>query len=298
MPETIKRIAIIAPAGKAAVEAVNAGCKLLNNDGIETVIMPHVFADSSEFKWLSGSIADRVADLHQCWQDDSIDLIMCVRGGSGSAQLLPYLDWDLLRRRRLPLIGYSDITALHLAMLKFDVGIPIAAPMCGKLSEALNSPTAAMTQKYLYHALQPTIEPLIMANELNIIQSGCVTGNIVACNLTVLNSLCGTPYLPDFTGTILVLEDINEDIYKLDRSLTQLEQCGILAACRGVIFGSFSQCGTASELLAVQHKFASMINGPVFSGFPFGHTFPMISIRNGATVMMTQNGAVQVAPDG
>ena len=292
MPETIKRIAIIAPAGKAPEEQVNAGCKLLNQQGIETTIMPHVFADSSGCEWLSGTIADRVADLHQCWHDDSIDLIMCVRGGSGSAQLLPYIDWDLLRSRQLPLIGYSDITALHLAMLKFNIGTPIAAPMCAKLPEALMGSFSTTTSRYLYHALEQVTEPLVLATELNIIKAGNASGNIIACNLTVLNSMCGTNFMPDFTDKILILEDINEDPYKLDRSLTQLEQCGLLAACSGIIFGSFSECGSDAEILAIQHKYAKIINGPVFSGFPFGHTLPMVSIRNGSFCAMTQTGEV------
>jgi muramoyltetrapeptide carboxypeptidase len=292
MPETIKRVAIIAPAGKAPATQVNAGCELLNQHGIKTIIMPHVFADDAGVEWLSGEVAGRVSDLHCCWRDDSIDLVMCVRGGSGSAQLLPHLDWDLLRSRPLPLIGYSDITALHLAMLKFNAGIPIAAPMCGKLTEALLDHKSSITRKYLYHALEAAEEPLTLAKDLNVIKPGCATGNIIACNLTVLNTLCGTPYLPNFSNAILVLEDINEDPYKLDRSLTQLEQCGILAACKGIIFGNFTECGTDEEVLAVQHKQAAMINGPVFSGFQFGHTFPMVSIRNGSPVTMTKNGSV------
>ena len=292
MPVKIKRIAIIAPAGKAPLEQVNAGCKLLNQHGIETIIMPHVFADKRQEAWLSGSIAERVSDLHRCWQDDSIDLVMAVRGGSGSAQLLPHLDWKLLRSRQLPLIGYSDITALHLAMLKFKAGIPVAAPMCGKLSEALLEHKSSITRKYLYHALAPATETLILADKLTILKSGNANGNIIACNLTVLNTLCGTPYLPDFSKSILVLEDINEDPYKFDRSMTQLEQCGILTVCKGLIFGSFTACGDREAVLAIQHKYAAMVNGPVFAGFQFGHTFPMISIRNGAAVKMTQNGSL------
>jgi muramoyltetrapeptide carboxypeptidase len=291
MPETIKRIAIVAPAGKAPVEQVTAGCELLNQHGIETMIMPHVFADDAGVEWLSGTVDGRVTDLHRCWLDESIDLVMCVRGGSGSAQLLPHLDWDLLRSRQLPLLGYSDITALHLAMLKFKAGIPIAGPMCGKLTDALAPSISSITRKYLYHSLTAE-KPLTLAEKLKIVKPGKATGNAVSCNLTVLTSLCGTPYLPDFSNTILILEDINEDPYKLDRCLTQLEQCEILSACNGIIFGSFTECGIPEDIQKVQHKYARNINGPVFSGFPFGHTFPIISIRNGATLIMTTGGSV------
>ena len=292
MPKTIKRIAIVAPAGKAPQTQVKAGCALLNQHGIETIIMPHVFADDAGVEWLSSTIAGRVADLHRCWKDDSIDLIMAVRGGSGSAQLLPYLDWDLLRSRQLPLIGYSDITALHLAMLKFNAGIPIAAPMCGKLTEALLDNKSSITKKYLYYALEPATKPLTMADKLNILKPGHTTGNIIACNLTILNTLCGTPYLPDFSDTILLLEDINEDPYKFDRSMTHLAQCGILTACKEIIFGNFTECGDNEAVMTIQHKYATIVNGPVFAGFQFGHTFPMISIRNGSPVTMTKNGSV------
>lgn len=291
MPETIKRIAIIAPAGQAQRKQVNAGCKMLNQHGIETIIMPHVFANNAGVNWLSGKVSERVEDLHNCWLDESIDLVMCARGGSGSAQLLSHLNWKLLRSRPLPLLGYSDITALHLAMLKFHAGVPIAGPMCGNLTEALTGACSTMTREYLYHALAAT-EQLVMAEELNIIKSGTATGNVVAGNLTVLTSLCGTPYLPNFNRTILILEDINEDPYKLDRCLTQLEQCGILAACNGIIFGSFTDCDAPEDILAVQHKYAQLINGPVFANFQFGHSLPIISIRNGMPITMNQNGSI------
>jgi muramoyltetrapeptide carboxypeptidase len=178
-------------------------------------------------------------------------------------------------------------------MLKFKAGIPVAAPMCGKLPEALLDHQPAITRKYLYHALTSVTETLLLADELNILQPGSTNGNIIACNLTVLNSLCGTPYLPNFNNAILVLEDINEDPYKFDRSMTQLEQCGILALCKGVIFGSFTACGDDEAVLAIQHKYAAMVNGPVFAGLQFGHTFPMIAIRNGAQVKMTPSGSLQ-----
>ena len=134
-PKTIRHVAIISPAGPADRARIEAGVALLHRWGLKVTVMPHVFSGARE-GYLSASTSERLADLHACWHDTGIDLVICARGGFGSAHLLPEIDWRLLRSRPLPLIGYSDITALHLAMLKMHAGIPVAAPMAAKLHEA------------------------------------------------------------------------------------------------------------------------------------------------------------------
>ncbi len=291
-PENIKHVALVAPAGRVSAEQVAAGRKLLENADLKVTVMAQAFSSPAELPWLAGTVRNRVDDLHRCWQDDSIDLVMAIRGGSGAAQLLPYLDWELLRSRSLPFIGYSDISALHLAMLKFGVSMPIVAPMSGKLAEALAGEGAQMTRRYLYQALLPSPPAEILAEDLTVLKTGSVCGRVIVSNLTVLCSLCGTPYLPDFNETILLLEDINEPPYRLERCLTQLQLCAVLKQCRGVIFGSFTSCGSDAEIAAIQQKYADCINGPVVAGFPFGHTFPMVSLRNGSAIQIDNNGRV------
>ena len=133
-----KKAAIIAPAGKLASDHIETGCKVINEFGIETVVMPNVLSDDG-LPWHSATLHNRVTDLHTALNNPSVDLLWCIRGGVGSGALLPYINWDLMRKRNLPLVGYSDITALHLGMLAKEAGIPIVAPMAGKLPEAIKS---------------------------------------------------------------------------------------------------------------------------------------------------------------
>lgn len=300
IPDCFKHIAIIAPAGPAEREKVMNGLELLRSWGKKVTVMPNVFKGTSE-KYLSASLTLRLSDLHTCWLDSSIDLILCTRGGYGSAQLLEYIDWDLLRSRSLPLVGYSDITALHLGMLTKNAGVPITAPMCAKLTEALiEDINAAYTAKYLNIAFNSFSEPVELfspasAASIRVIKPGTVTARPIAANLAVMAAQCGTGFFPDISTRMLIIEDINEPAYKIDRYLTQLQQAGILSQCKGLLFGSFTGCGTNVELQLIFEKFATMVNGPVLAEFPFGHTFPIISINMSRPLHITEDGRIFTA---
>ncbi|MDD5729037.1 MAG: LD-carboxypeptidase [Victivallales bacterium] len=292
-----KHAAIIAPAGIPDKEKVADAVAWLEQSGIRTRIMPHVFSENAG-NYLSAPLKDRLRDLHACWRDQAIDLIFCARGGFGSAQLLPHINWNLLRTRRIPLIGYSDITALHLAMIKERAGTPVAAPMPTVFKEALiNGKEKDYTRHYLNIALAKSIpagtEIVCPGNDKPVfIKPGYALGQPLTANLSVLASLCGTPWLPSMTHKILILEDLNEDIYKLDRSLTQLQQCGVFARCAAVFFGQFNNCGTGEEQYELFERFAAAVRGPVIAGFPFGHEFPSISINLRHYLRLEKNGRI------
>lgn len=288
----IKHIAVAAPAGPPDKSRINDSCKLLNSFGIKVSVMPNVFARADE-DYLSASIEKRVCDIHKCWQDETIDLLISARGGYGSAQLLPFLDWKLLKSRPLPVLGYSDITALHLAMFRKKAGIPIASPMTDKFVDVLDDP---YTVKHIRRALSTGLkkELLLMPEgfKLKVIKKGSALAPVIPLNLTVLVSLFGSPYLPDFKGKILLLEDINEEVRKLDRSLTQLRLAGVFNKCAGIIFGGFRKCGSHKDREILFRTMAEYINGPVLCGFPFGHFLPMTAIRFGTKISITESGSI------
>ncbi len=293
-PENVHKVAVIAPAGREGQESIISGCRILNDFGIETVIMPHVFAGSSE-GYLAAEINARLADLLQCWCEPDVDLVLCSRGGFGSAHLLPHIDWPLLQSRRLPLVGYSDITALHMAMYSRQCGPLIAAPMCARLKDL------AHDDYTLYHyarALRESSVPEILmrpdgTQNLHVLKPGTVTAPLFAVNLSVAVTLCGTPYMPDLTGHVLMVEDVSEPVYRLDRYLTQLSQCGVLSKLAGLMFGTFRDCGLPEEREVVFRRVASEVDGPVVAGFPFGHTFPFVSIRQGRRITINPDGTVR-----
>lgn len=285
---TFRKAAVIAPAGKLASDHIESGCRIINELGIETVIMPNVLSDDG-LPWHSATLHNRVADLHAALNDHSIDLLWCIRGGVGSGALLPYIDWDLMRKRNLPLAGYSDITALHLGMLTKKAGIPVVAPMVGKISEAKKS---AYTFNSLIELLKDQAPSGI--GQLEILRPGQAEAFPVLANLTVMCSVCGTGFMPDLSGKILIIEDINEPPYRLDRCMVQLHQCGLLDNPAGLVFGEFSNCGKQKDLEPLLKYWAKELNCPVWSKFPFGHEFPIASVRMDRKIKIDYSGTVSV----
>ena len=135
-PSSVRKIAVPAPAGIPDRKRLDDSLALLHSFGIETVPGRHIFAESGE-SYFASSKENRAEDFNAFLHDPSIDLILCARGGYGSMQILPLIDWETLRRRNLPVVGFSDITAIHLAMLRKKAGIPIASQMAARLSAAL-----------------------------------------------------------------------------------------------------------------------------------------------------------------
>lgn len=289
-PPHIRNIAVIAPAGRCAPDALTKACHHLGSFGINVRLMPNCLAHNS-LPHLSANDNDRVNDLHTALSDPQTDLILCARGGYGSARILELIDWELMRARQLPIVGYSDITALHLAMLHRQAGIPIAGPMCLKLYEHRDDSLSVNSLKTAL--LIDDNSPMLPVPELSVdtVKNGFADAPAVAVNLTVATSLCGSDFMPDLAGHILIVEDIAEPAYKIDRCLNQLRQNGILAGLAGLVFASFHDCGNQMELNELFRHCAGLINGPVVSGFPFGHQFPTLSVRQGQRMIINTDNA-------
>lgn len=282
-PENIRHIAVVSLAGKPKREAVTSTCKLLKGFGIRTTVMPNVFAMEQGHR-LPSPCELRISDFNRALNDISVDLILSSRGGYGSAQLLDRIDWRLLKKRNLPVLGYSDITALHLAMFARGAGIAISSPMASELPRAFRH---SITWESLHSSLSPTsgkIFPFPEKFMLKTIKGGKASGRIIPVNLTVLTTMLGTPYLPDFRRTVLLLEDLCEPVYKLDRYLTHLQLSGILKDASALLLGNFRRCGNERDRLNVFAKFADAVNGPVIAGIPFGHIKRRLCLRFGAEI--------------
>lgn len=273
-----RNIAVVAPAGASTRDKVEAGVRYLEAHGKNVRVMPHVFAGASR-PYLAAEAEARAADLSSAWLDPGIDLILAVRGGFGSAHILPLLDWEKLRTRKIPVVGYSDITALHFAMLRKRAGIAIAAPMAAKLPEAMADAYTAQEMEVAFARSRTRTLAMPEQRQLRMLRPGRLRAKVIAANLAVAATLCGTPYLPRTRGRLVILEDLNEAPYKVDRYLTQLAQSGFFEGCAGIAFGSFLDCGEAAELDPVLRQALDWTAGPVATGFPFGHEFPMISLN-------------------
>jgi muramoyltetrapeptide carboxypeptidase len=264
------RVALVAPAGPLRLPGdLERAMKNARELGWEPVVGEHVGERDGYF---AGSDASRLADLNRALADDSIDAIWCLRGGYGAMRLLPQVDYDALRRRPKPVIGYSDITGLHSAINR-----------CCDL-ESVHGPTArskltAFSARSLRAAMYGDGQPAGTADGASTVIGGRARGRLTGGNLALLAALHGTPYQPDYAGAILVLEDVNEAPYRIERMLLTLRLSGALQRCAGIVLGSFTNTGETEDASLggertvndVLTEAARAANVPTICGAPIGH---------------------------
>ena len=272
-----KKISVISPAGKVNSTLLAKSVEFFKSNGVDLQIMPHVYDEKTSEIYLASSLHNRLTDFYAAWEQS--DIILCSRGGYGCAELAAAINWQSLQKSDTIVIGYSDVTALHMAMKKNHKGICINGMMLLKFPE-LSKNSANCRSLLMALRGENSFE---FADELEFIKGNKTqidkNSEFVVANLAVLASLCGTPLMPDLQGKFLVLEDINEPAYKLDRYLSQLLQSGVLSKLQGLIFGEFIDCADSAQLDFVFNKFAPIIDGSAAKKFPFGHGEKVFSLR-------------------
>jgi muramoyltetrapeptide carboxypeptidase len=244
--------------------------------------------------YLGGSTPERLDDLHSMFADPSVNAVFAIRGGYGSAQLLDRIDYSLLRKNPKIFLGYSDITALHLAIQKRAGMVTFHGPV------ALSG-FSEYTQKNFRRALFETAplgavtnpseaNPLRPAHTLRTIRPGKARGPLVGGNLTLISTTMGTPFEIETRGRILLLEDVDEQPYSIDRMLTQLRLAGKFDGVAGVIFGECNACRprdykpafeSTLSLGEVLDEILGQLPVPVLSGLTFGHTDDQLTLPLG-----------------
>ena len=262
-------VALTAPSGSIDPETVAAGKAVLEKCGCQVSLMPHLFSGGT-LPHLSAVDSERLADINDAIADERIDIIWAVRGGAGSMRILDGIDYDGLKKTGKFFAGFSDITAIHWAMAKYNCDTFLAAPMMKFLAEAEDD----LTADSLTDALNGAPVELSLRSLNN---ADAVSGTPLPGNLAVAASLCGSGFFPDTAGKILILEDIGEAPYRIDRMLTQLLLAGAFDCCAGIIFGNFTGCGEVPGVTAVLKDFANRAACPVFSGAAHGHELPFFS---------------------
>ncbi|WP_420151785.1 S66 peptidase family protein [Spirosoma sp.] len=260
-------------------ETVKIAQESLQALGFQTKLGPHIY---DRYGYLAGRDADRVSDIHAFFNDRSVKAIMAIHGGWGCARLLPLLDYDLIQRNPKMVIGYSDVTALLLAIYAKTGLVTVHGPVG---SATFNAFTVDWFKRVLMDGETVTMKnPAEKGDNLTqtqdritTIKPGLARGRLVGGNLTVLSHLIGSAYLPDWQNTILFLEDTHEDIYRVDRMLTQLRLAGILNQIAGFVFGKCTDCGPGNgtygslTLDDVVTEHIIPLNKPAFSGTMIGH---------------------------
>lgn len=242
------------------------------------------------YGYLAGTAHQRVEDLNAMFGDPAIAGIFCIRGGYGSAQMLEGLDYDLIRRNPKVFLGYSDITALHTAIGNKTGLVTFHGPV--SLSHLTE-----WSQQHLRSAIfetkpigivknPPEPNPLRPGHTMRTVRSGTARGVLTGGNLTLLTTTMGTPYEVDTAGKILLMEDIGEDIYRIDRMFTQMKLAGKLKAAAGIVVGECKDCpppghDSAYSLGEVIDYLLGDLGIPVLYGLSFGHTIDQVTLPLG-----------------
>lgn len=261
--------------------------------GLKSKLGPHAL---DRYGYLAGADVDRAADLNAMFKDGGIDAILCIRGGWGSNRLLDLLDYGAIAANPKILVGYSDITSLLLAIHAHTGLVTYHGPVG---ASGWNAFSVDHLRRLLFQG-----EPLVLENpkvvgdaltvardRIQTLTPGTATGRLVGGNLTVLAAMMGSGHLPDWRGKLLFLEDINEEIYRIDRMLTQLKLAGVLAKVAGVVFGKCTKCGPGEghgslTLDEVLRDHLQPLKVPVYSGAMIGHIDAKFTVPVGILARM------------
>ncbi len=262
------------------------GLEAIKAMGFVPVVDEAVFAQE---RHLAGSDKHRVGLINRLFADDAIKAIFCARGGFGCLRLLPYLDYELIRGNPKTLIGFSDITALLVTLLQRCGLAGLHGPVVTSLAFA--DEESKVRLKQMLTADDPV--DLSPADPI-VVKEGRVSGIVSGGNLATLCHLVGTDYAPDFSGKIVILEDVNEAPYRIDRMLTQMRLAGCFDAMAGLILGSFKDCGSIESTLEVFEDLFADFDGPIMAGFPVGHGETNLAIPVGVEAELdTEQGVLR-----
>lgn len=286
-------IAIIAPSSTAAGKDFGDGADFIRSLGYQIRWGASVGA---HWGYLAGTDEWRAQDILDAFADDDIRAILCLRGGYGATRLLPLLDYDLIAAHPKLFIGFSDITALHTAFMQRCHLATIHGPMEMTLGNTASAYTREQFAKGLRSPFAAQAIALPDGARLESIVPGCVTGPLCGGNMMLLSVMTGTPYALDGTGAVVLLEEVGEDAYALDRMLCQLEQSGLPERAAAFVFGEFTRCGPTEEeayeftVKDVVFQYAKRWGKPAVWGFPAGHGTHNAWLPFGATVRLRSEG--------
>jgi muramoyltetrapeptide carboxypeptidase len=256
------RVAVIAPASAFDRASFESGLACIG----ARYDVHYQAALFERHRYLAGSDARRLQELADALLDPAVKGVFCARGGYGATRLLPRLA-ALASHARKPLVGFSDITALHMWLQSLGT-ISIHGPVLTQIGLLPEE-----TRQRLFHLLEsPAPAPPLHATDTYV--PGVVEGPLLGGNLSVVTRLLGTPYLPSLEGAILLLEDLGERPYRLDRMWTHLELAGVLRQVRGIALGSFTNCEERDadyRAADVLRELAQASGLPCAAGFPVGH---------------------------
>jgi muramoyltetrapeptide carboxypeptidase len=289
-------IGICSPAGPTKNPAtMENGVAALEKRGYRVIVAPNALKTNSRRDYLAGTDDERLADLNLLLRSPDVDAILCARGGYGCARLLDSIDYEAIRRDPKPLTGYSDITALSLA-ISAQTGVITYSGIMVTAGDGFGQETLDPFSADSFWDVVSSTPPFTMKTPPDTapwtIHRGPqrLTGPLFPVCLSLLTSLYRTPYCPDLTGAILLIEDVHEELYAVDRCLTQLRLGGVLEKLSGLLIGSFNGTEGQEELLRTEVPQLALEMTPphvaVASGIPYGHIARRYTLPVGGETMV------------
>lgn len=285
LPPTLKpgdRVALVAPAGPLEESAIETALRRCRDLGLEPVPGASIRARSD---YLAGPDEERAADLQAAIAGDSA-AIWALRGGYGTLRTLRHVDLGPLTHRPRAFIGFSDNTAIHLALLARGIA-SFHGPHAGFTH--FTDTTERAFRAVLMEGGAPGVLPMSPEYRPVPLVRGTAEGPLVGGNLAMLAAVCGTPYQPDTRGAILFLEDVDEPPYRVDRMITQLRLAGLLDPVVGIALGDFSPPEPGVD--AVLRDLLTPLGVPTLAGLPFGHGRENWTLPVGARARLDADGA-------
>lgn len=280
------RIALIAPSSPVDSERLMLAVDSVKFLGLIPVLYPSA---KMMHGYLSGSDSARVSDINSAFSDPTIDAIFCIRGGYGVTRILNEIDYKMISKNPKLLLGYSDITGLHVSINQLSNLTTLHSPMPSNGWKNLDPITLRSLTDNIFSNKPIGQAPLIEDEAIEIVNSGVAEGPIIGGNLSLLVATLGSVYEINTKNKILFIEDVDERNYKIDRGLTALALAGKFKDCAGIILGTWSGCGDTDLLpennLSLHQIITEVVKPfgkPTINNFRAGHIYPQISIPLGA----------------
>jgi muramoyltetrapeptide carboxypeptidase len=292
MPPKLKpgaHIGIVSPASKPLnSEKFQRGIEYLKQRGFSVTLGAHA---SDEHGYLAGTDEARASDLNAMFRNSSIDAIICSRGGYGTPRILNRLDYPAIQANPKIFVGYSDITALQHAIQAQTGLITFSGPM---VAVEMGGGIDPFTETHFWELLEGKTTSLCNLPEMGfqVLRPGVAEGFLIGGCLSVLAGVIGTPFMPDYTNGILVLEDIDEEPYGIDRNLCQLKAAGILDQVRAIVFGQFIDSNPKDpekpslSINQVIEELTKDLTIPIITNYPYGHGSRKYTLPWGAHVRL------------
>lgn len=285
-------VALVAPAGPVPADLLDKALPVLKSWGVEVKIGRCVRAEPTSPPYLSAPDDERAAEFTEAWLDPGVRCVLAARGGYGAQRMLDLIDWSALRSAEPKVFaGSSDVTAVHRAV-DTHLGLhTLFSPM--PASVLFDDFAAEHLRRTLF---DPERNLVVRTPSASVLTPGRAAGKLVGGNLSLLAAGVGTPEHGSAAGGIVLLEDVTESVYRLDRMLTQLLRTGWFTDARGIVFGSWAACGDPVQIQALLIDRLGPLGVPMLGDFGFGHVASAPTLPLGASAILDADLATLTLP--